>query len=382
MPIVINYPIHGWRGRAKRSGWLTVPALLLVGCSALADRPSQSQRETVFDSVAHIESREVAVPDVPRLDDAPSLRRRRVDIGGGTHLYVVEEGTGPTLVLVNGGPGNTLHSFLPHFSAAASFAHVVYYDQRGTGLSDWVPSSSGYSTAQTVDDLERLRLALGVDRWFVLGHSYGGVIAQWYAIRHAEHLLGLVLVGSSVPIDGLDLGERDYRSDAERQRIREVYAIEGQAVVPVHSEQVNLATLRRMIYNGYLNGDWKRQFFFKPSLQRMAQIARYEWVHDRDYNRQVRRDGFARNLQGVFRDFPIPTLIVEGAYDANWGSDKPRLLAAQHPNAELVVVEGSSHFPFAEQPETFFTELEAFVRDASSVDPARVAEWYRSVGER
>jgi proline iminopeptidase len=332
--------------------------------------------------VVDIESREVAVPDVSRLDDSLSLRSRRVDVGAGVYLYVVEEGTGPPLVLVNGGPGNTLHSFLPHFSAAASFARVIYYDQRGTGRSDWVPGASGYSTAQTVDDLERLRVALGVERWFVLGHSYGGLIAQWYAIRYPEHLLGMILVGSSVPVDGLELGERDYRSEAERRRIRAVYAIDGEAVVPVHSDRVDLAVLQRMIYNGYLNGDWKRQFFFKPNRDRMAQVARYEWVHDRDFNRQVREDGFARNLRDVFRDFPIPTLIVEGAYDANWGRDKPALFAAQHPNAELVIVERASHFPFAEQPATFFSRVEEFLRSAPLVDLARIAEWKGSIGER
>ncbi|MDH3457998.1 MAG: alpha/beta hydrolase [Gemmatimonadota bacterium] len=305
-----------------------------------------------------------------------------MDIGGNIRLYVVEEGSGPALVLVNGGPGNTLHSLIPHFTRAASFARVIYYDQRGTGLSDWVSGPSGYSTAQTVDDLERLRRVLGIHQWFVLGHSYGGLIAQWYAIRYAEHVRGLILVGSSVPVDELDLGERDYRSDAERRRIQEVYAIDGQAVVPVHSAQVDTGTLRRMIYNGYLNGDWKRQFFFKPSRERMAQIARYEWVHDRDFNRQVRQDGFGRNLRDAFRNSPIPTLIVEGAYDANWGSDKPALFAAQHPKAELVIVERASHFPFAEQPTTFFAQLEEFVRTAPSVDLAAVARWKRSVGRQ
>jgi pimeloyl-ACP methyl ester carboxylesterase len=237
-----------------------------------------------LDGVVYTELSEVAVPNVPRIAASQSLLNRRIDVGGGVHLYVLEEGTGPPLVLVNGGPGNTLHSFLPHFSAAAPFARVIYYDQRGTGLSDWVPGASGYSTAQAVDDLERLRICLGIKQWFVLGHSYGGLVAQWYAIRYPEHMLGMILVGSSVPVVGLQLGDRDYRSDAERQRIRAVYAIDGESVVPVHSDRVDLATLQRMIYNGYLNGDWKRQFFFKPSRKRMAQIARYEWVHYRDFN--------------------------------------------------------------------------------------------------
>ena len=201
-------------------------------------------------------------------------------------------------------------------------------------------------------------------------------------MRYPERLLGMILVGSSVPVDGLELGERDYRSEEERRRIREVYAIQGQAVVPVHSQHVDLTSLQRMLFNGYINGDWKRQYFFKPSRARMAQIARYEWVHDSDFNAQVRQDGFARNLRGVFRDFPIPTLIIEGAHDANWGPSKPQLFATEHPNAQLVIINEAAHFAFAEQPTAFFARLEEFLRAPPSVSPARIAQWKQSVTRR
>lgn len=363
--------------------WLTGLVPLLLGCAPAQQEGLQLPRETALDGLSHIEARELSIPDVQRLDDSLALKRLLVDVGSGVHLYVIEEGSGlPPLVLVNGGPGNTLHSFLPHFSAAARFARVIYYDQRGTGRSDWVPGPSGYSTAQAVEDLEALRIALGIDRWIVLGHSYGGLVAQWYAMRYPERLLGMILVGSSVPVDGLELGERDYRSAEERRRIREVYAIQGQPVLPVHSQYVDLETLQRMIFNGYINGDWKRQYFFKPSRERMAQIARYEWVHDRDFNSEVRQDGFARDLRGVFRDFPIPTLIVEGVYDANWGPAKPQRFAAEHPNAKLVIIDGAAHFPFAAQPDTFFARLEEFMRALPSISSARIAQWKHSVSGR
>ncbi len=357
-------------------------AILLTNCPSSSNQSPQTRPETALDGIEHIEDRLLEVPETPRLDDSPDIQKRLVDIGDRIRLYVIEEGAGPALVLINGGPGNTLHSFLPHFSAAASFSRVVYYDPRGTGLSDWDPGDDGYSTSQMVDDLEALRQALGIDRWIILGHSYGGLVAQWYAVRYPEYLLGLVLVGSSVPVNDLDLGERDYRSEAERRRIREIYSIDAQAVVPVHSDAVDLATLRRMVYNGYLNGDWKRQYFFKPSPERMAQIARYEWVHDRGFNKAVTQDGFARDLKGVFDAFLIPTMLVEGAHDAVWGPDKPTHFAAEHPNAELVVLERSSHFPFAEQPEEFFSALEKFVRGVAPVGDDRISAWKASVRGR
>lgn len=357
--------ISAQTNRSLRST-VAVGLAVVLGCTtdipkASAPSVGSVRRETALDSVVHIEDGMLEVPSASRLDSVPELTKSRVEIGNDIGLYVIEEGTGPALVLISGGPGNTLHSFLPFFREAADFSRVIFYDQRGTGLSDWKPGPAGYSTSQAVEDLEALRQALGVDQWYVLGHSYGGLIAQWYALRFPERLLGLILVGSSVPVEDLDLGERDYRSAAERRRIRSVYSIDGEAVVPVHSERLGLENLRRMIYNGYVNGDWKRQYFYKPDDVRMAQIARYEWVHDRGYNQQMRADGFSRDLAGMFRDFPVPTLIVEGAHDANWGPNKPEIFVAEHTSAELVVLDRSAHFPFAEQPAAFFAVLKQFV---------------------
>ncbi|MEN8144773.1 MAG: alpha/beta hydrolase [Gemmatimonadota bacterium] len=358
--------------------------LTLVACSSASESARQEaepRRETALDSVVTIDTVDHPVPEVVRLDTVLDLQRRRVNIEENVSLYVAEEGTGPVLVLINGGPGNTLHSFLPHFSRANSFATILYYDQRGTGQSAWNPGAGPYSTSQAVDDLERLRSALDLDEWFVLGHSYGGVIAQWYAMRYPHRVRGMILVGSSVPIDGLDLGERDYRSAGERARIREAYAIDGQAVVPVHGGAVDLVSLRRMLYNGYLNGDWKRQYFFKPGRERMAQIARLEWVHDRDFNVQMRRDGFSRDLREVFLRAPIPTLIIEGAQDANWGPEKPRLFARHHPLAQLVVLDSAAHYPFSERPAAFFGALSEFMRRAPAVPDDAIERWIDVITE-
>lgn len=322
--------------------------------------PQAGPGPTVLDSVVELHDSVLAVPDVDPISRRLGLTARRV-VAGDVTLHVIDTGRATPVVLVNGGPGNTLQSFLPSFLRATEFARVIFYDQRGTGLSEWKRPPGGYSTAQAVADLEALRRALGIDRWVVLGHSYGGLIAQWYALRHPEATAGLVLVASSVPMQGLELGEREYRTPEERRRIRAAYTISGNFVVPTHSDRADLETVRSLVFNGYVNGDWKRQYFHRPSRERMAHIARHEWLHDRNLNAEVRADGFARNLTGAF-DGRIPTLIIEGKWDPNWGEAKPELFAGQHPGARLAVLPRSSHFPFDEEPERFFATLEAFVR--------------------
>ena len=129
--------------------------------------------ETVLDGKVDIHSQIVEVPKVQRFCELLELSTRFVDIGD-CKLYCEAEGHGTPLVLLHGGPGATHHYFHPHFSRAKDFAQVIYYDQRGCGLSEY-NKAEGYSVDQAVDDLEHLRTSLGLDRWVVVGHSYNTI---------------------------------------------------------------------------------------------------------------------------------------------------------------------------------------------------------------
>jgi hypothetical protein len=96
-----------------------------------------------------------------------NIPKEKVSIGD-CNLYCEQEGQGTPVVLLHGGPGATHHEFHPWFSQTKDFARVIYYDQRGCGLSDYRPGK-GYSVNQAVEDLDRLRQALGIEQWVVLG---------------------------------------------------------------------------------------------------------------------------------------------------------------------------------------------------------------------
>ena len=186
--------------------------IIATGCSRRIDPQlsSLTSRETVLDRCVRIqEEMHWEIPDVPRLCDSLPLRKTRIDIGG-CQLYVEEEGRGIPIVLLHGGPGSTHHGFHPHFSRAAEFARVIYYDQRGCGLSDY-EMGDGYSVEQAAADLDALRQALGIQQWIILGHSYGGFLAQYYTTLYPEPVSGLVIVTGSTGLHDPNLnGSRQY----------------------------------------------------------------------------------------------------------------------------------------------------------------------------
>ena len=100
------------------------------------------------------------------------------------------------LLLLNGGPGATheyfecMESFLP-----AEGIEIIYYDQLGCGNSDNPKDTSMWSLPRYVEEVEQVRQALKLDKdnFYLLGHSWGGILAAEYAFKYQEHLKGLII---------------------------------------------------------------------------------------------------------------------------------------------------------------------------------------------
>ena len=121
----------------------------------------------------------------------------------GTRLWFDTEGAGlvadgprmrakPTLVLLHGGPGFDHSTFKPSHSVFADVAQIVYVDHRGMGRSAY-SDPAHWTLDQWADDLRALVDMLGIERPVVLGLSFGGFVAQSYALRHPAHLSKLIL---------------------------------------------------------------------------------------------------------------------------------------------------------------------------------------------
>jgi pimeloyl-ACP methyl ester carboxylesterase len=355
-----------------RWGQFTLLATLLFMCNVVI------ARETVLDRIVHIEERILEVPEVERLEAGLDLIVRKIDVADAT-LYVEEEGSGEPMILINGGPGGTHHYFHPWFSRAKEYARVIYYDQRGTGLSDFTPGTNGYSVEQAVADLERIRTALGIDQWVLLGYSYGGFLAQYYATLHPEHVSGLILLGAKAGM-WVELGElrqMDYISEAEISRIRVVQ----QEIIELGKQHdwPRETLIRKIIFNNFINGDWKRQHFYKPTHEEVARIARYEWVNDRGFNRLMNRSADRVNLTGAFDYSPFQTLIFEGEWDLTWNERKQDLLAANHPTARFVKVSNAGHGIYSENPDKFFEELQSFLINLKPVNKEDLSIYRQSL---
>jgi proline iminopeptidase len=125
---------------------------------------------------------------------------------GTFHVWTKRIGNNPTmkLLLLHGGPGVT-HEYFEAFDSYMPAAGVeyYYYDQLGSYYSDQPDEPALWEVPRFVDEVEQVRQALHLDRdnFYLLGQSWGGILAIEYALKYQQHLKGLVISNmmSSIP---------------------------------------------------------------------------------------------------------------------------------------------------------------------------------------
>jgi len=264
-------------------------------------------------------------------------------------LFVDVVGHGYPLVLMHGGPSADHFSLLPFRQLADRFT-LVFYDHRCNGRSAGAAVSS-MTWENLTADAEALRQELGFDRWAVLGHSFGGMVALEYALRYPASLSHLVLVDTGGDswwqqknAAGL-LARRGY-SPKKVELVRRWWNGEftPREYVPI--------LLR--IGGAYCHGP------FLPLLVRdgirggwRSKLRPEAWIFA---GRQLWKGWTVMDRLG---EISVPTLVMAGRDDVFFPPEHQGQLAAGIPQARLQIVERAGHDPASERP----AEVMAAVRD-------------------
>ncbi len=119
-----------------------------------------------------------------------------LDVGGGHRLYWEQSGNpkGSPILFLHGGPGAGVAPAYRRFFDPTHY-RVILFDQRGSGRSVPEASVEANTTPDLVDDIERLREHLNIERWIVFGGSWGSTLALAYGQTHPARCVGFILRG-------------------------------------------------------------------------------------------------------------------------------------------------------------------------------------------
>ena len=285
-----------------------------------------------------------SLPRTPRLE-RQNIRARGVTFAVFTSPPVGNE---PPVVCINGGMLYDHSMLWPALSPLAEHRQVILYDQRGRGASSAPTDPSAASIEDDALDVAAIRRALGIRKWDVLGHSWGGGIAMLASAGDVACVRRLILVDSVGPTSDwmapLRAAVLDRLQGAERERVARVSdAMLGEPDPALHSEY------SRAVYPAWFADAEMASRFTPPSATSetgAAVLAR------------LRREGY--DWRPRLRAFSIETLVLHGEVDPlplTVSSDISYIL----PNARHVVVPSSGHMPFWEAPERFFASVESFL---------------------
>jgi proline iminopeptidase len=271
----------------------------------------------------------------------------------GARLHVETHGPddAPALMILHGGPGvGDCRDQVRDYGPLADEFRLVFYDARGSGRSEDKPP---YTHEQWVADADALAGQLGIETFALLGHSYGGIVAQEYALRHPERLRRLILVDTTPStVENEETIARALAAGLpgiEEGWLRKLF--EGRV-----DSDAEMRQMWELLLPLYFEGP------FDPDLPR--QMADQTFFHHATHNYAFSVNNPAFDVRDRIGEISVPTLVIVGGND--WIT--PRRLSedivSRIPDSRLEVFEHSGHMPMIEESEKFLTVLRGFLREA------------------
>jgi proline-specific peptidase len=280
---------------------------------------------------------------------------------GDTRLHVTERGSGGlALFVLHGGPGLDHTMFGSYLDALGEIARLLLVDERATGRSDPSPPET-WTIAQQAADIEALAASLGLERYAVLGHSYGAFLALQHAVDFPGRPVATI-VSSGLPdarfLEGVERELETFEPIELREQVQSSWAREADA-----STQEDVAALL---------SDQLPFHFADPRDPRIDEL-RAEMA-DARYGPEVLRaaangDYGAIAVEDRLGDVTHPVLVLAGRHDRTCSVAGAQAIADGVPDSKLVIFEHSGHMTFVEENEAYMAAVRGFLSNSASSSP-------------
>lgn len=335
----------------------------LAGClqlpppAATTTAPGDSSPTAYFDNTGH--------------DDILGGGARRIEIDtpkGKFHVWTKRVGNNPRIkvLLLHGGPAATHEYFeaLDSYFPGAGIEYY-YYDQLGSAYSDQPKDPSLWTIDRFVDEVEQVRRALHLDKdnFYLLGHSWGGILAIEYALKHQDHLKGLIVSNmmSSIPAYN-EYAHKVLMPQMDPAVLKEILALEA-------AKDYGNPRYEELLMANFYN----RHILRMPPEQWPDPVVRAFGRLNKDI--YVPMQGPSEmGASGVLehwdrsadlKNITVPTLVIGAQYDT-MDPKHMQWMAGQFPHGRYLYCPNGSHMALYDDQQTYMAGLIAFLRDVDA----------------
>lgn len=270
----------------------------------------------------------------------------------GVNIYYRTFGKGTPILIINGGPGLNSDGFVELAKILSARNQTIIYDQRGTGKSVMQKIDDPTITMKLmIDDIENLRKELKIERWIVFGHSFGGMLASYYATIHPDKIISMILSSSG----GIDLDLLSYVSKNINARLtpQQLDSANYWSQQIANGDTSHSARLHRAeaLANAYV--------YNKKYAPLIAERLTFSNLH---INGLIWQDmqKIHFNCASKLSTFARPVLIIQGKQDIieERTSQKANKILK---NSRLVILDHCVHYGWLDNRDAYLSEVEGFV---------------------
>jgi proline iminopeptidase len=288
---------------------------------------------------------------------------RMIPIDGGKYnVWTKKVGSGKIKVLtLHGGPGfnheyfECFEDFLPQHGV-----EFYYYDQLGSSYSDQPDDTSLWTVDRFREEVEQVRQALGLEDFYLLGHSWGGMLGIEYALKYQKHLKGLVISSMTASIESYMAYAGKLRAalPAETIAILDKYEAKGEYENPEYEK-----AMMEQVYARHIC----RLDPWPEPVQRA-----FKHMNPKVYNTMQGPNEFV--ITGNFKNWDrwkdlssirVPTQLIVGRYDEMNPADIQKM-GTLIPRSRALVLEKGSHLGMWDDQQTYFKGLLKFFDDVEA----------------
>ncbi|WP_346938782.1 alpha/beta hydrolase [uncultured Clostridium sp.] len=266
------------------------------------------------------------------------------------NLYVKQSGQGIPCIFVHGGPGEGSLDFeVLGGNALEGFMNMIYFDQRGSARSEG-DEETDYSIDRLVEDMEEIRMKLGISKWIVMAHSFGGIIATNYAHKYGEFIDKLVLLNVSLSMK--DSFKSQIYYGAKLLSEYELKTIDAKSDMEKWQQIVTILIKKDIFY--------KLQYEEYDNFIKLREVSNtIDSFNATMANQGLSNKEYFKSCFDLTKKITVPVLVVTGDEDYAVGLDHHKNF--MFPNMKTKILSGK-HMLYMENKMEIKSVIETFVK--------------------